>query len=92
MFINGHYLADLEDFTFPKSGISIEIYIITCKHQDSFIQAPLDNIVASISELFDFSLENEELKLEYSKKLLIKRARLIHAYKKCSLGLEKFRI
>ena len=56
IFVNGHLLSDPETFVWPKSGCILEVWFITCKHHDTFKQAPLDNLVASAHELFDFSL------------------------------------
>ena len=58
IFINGHLLIDVNNFTWPKSSSELELWIVTCKHHDTLKQAPLDNLVASISELFDLSLDN----------------------------------
>ena len=37
----------------PRSSIEIEIWIVACKHQDGFRQAPLDSLYASLAELLD---------------------------------------
>lgn len=92
IFVNGHLLADTDKFVWPKSGSILEIWIITCKHHDTFKQAPLDNLVASISELFDFSVENENLKGDYSEELLIQRSNFKMAYRKTSSKLTSFKL
>ncbi|MCL1665118.1 AIPR family protein [Elizabethkingia ursingii] len=92
IFVNGHLLTEIEKFNWPKSGCTLDIYIITCKHHDTFRQAPLDNLVASITELFDLSLENEELQLEYSENLMIMRDNFKYAYRKISPRLSDFKI
>jgi hypothetical protein len=92
IFINGHLLIDTEKFVWPKSGSVLELWIITCKHHDTFKQAPLDNLVASISELFDFSVENDSLKGEYSEELLTQRTNFKHAYRKVSPKLITFKL
>ncbi len=92
IFLNGHLLTDIEKFSWPKSGAVLEVWIITCKHQDTFKQAPLDNIVASLSELFDFSIINSGLKGDYSEDLLYHRNCLLYAYKKVCPRLREFNI
>lgn len=92
IFVNGHLLIDPDKFIWPKSGSILEIWIITCKHHDTFKQAPLDNLVASTSELFDFSIENENLKGDYSEELLVQRSNFKMAYKKTSSKLTSFKL
>ncbi len=92
IFVNGHLLTDTEKFLWPKSGSVLEAWVITCKHHDTFKQAPLDNLVASISELFDFALDDNELKGDYSAELLSQRNCLKQAYRKVSPRLREFKV
>lgn len=92
IFINGHLLIDPETFPFPKSGCTIEIFVITCKHHDTFRQAPLDSLVASLTELFDFSLTNSQLKGDYSEQILRIRENLKLSYRIVSPRLTSFSI
>lgn len=92
IIVNGHLLSDLETFSWPKSGAELEIWIITCKHHDTFKQAPLDNLVASIVELFDFTINNGDLKGIYSERIFLQRENLKFAYRKISPRLSKFSI
>jgi len=92
ILVNGHLLADPESFTWPKSGSQLEVWIITCKHHDTFKQAPLDNLAASISELFDLVISSENLKGEYSESILKCRENLKYAYRKVSPRLSSFTI
>ncbi|MBN1970760.1 MAG: AIPR family protein [Candidatus Delongbacteria bacterium] len=92
IIINGHLLTDPESFNWPKSGIVLEVWLITCKHHDTFKQAPLDNLAASIMELFDFTIDNENLKGDYSDKIKRQRENLKYAYRKVSPRLSKFNI
>lgn len=92
IFVNGHLLSDPETFVWPKSGSVLEVWIITCKLHDTFKQAPLDNLVASAHELFDFSLESSYLKGDYSEKVISLRENLKLAYRKVSPRLSKFSI
>lgn len=90
IIINGHLLTDPENFVWPKSGSQLEIWIITCKHHDTFKQASLDNLAATISELFDLTLKNSELRGDYSELILKARENLKLAYKKLSSNLTQF--
>lgn len=92
VFVNGHLLTDIEKFIWPKSGTTLEVWIITCKHHDTFKQAPLDNLVASAIELFDFSIESSNLKGEYSDELKNVREIFKTAYKKTSPKLTSYKI
>jgi len=90
IIVNGHILSDPQSFKWPKSGSELEVWIITCKHHDTFKQAPLDNLVASISELFDFTIDNDYLQGDYSEQILQFRTNLRFAYRKVSPRLTKF--
>jgi AIPR protein len=92
IFINGHLLIDPESFVWPKSGSKLEVWIITCKHHDTFKQAPLDNLAASISELFGLSLNAGQLKGDYSESVIKARENLKYAYRKVSPRLSSFSI
>ena len=92
ILVNGHPLSEPNSFTWPRSGCELEVWIITCKHHDTFKQAPLDNLVASLTELFDLSLANKDLKGAYSDALLRARTRLSFAYRKLSPRLNRFAI
>ncbi|MEO1830082.1 MAG: AIPR family protein [Pseudomonas sp.] len=92
IFVNGHLLTDVESFLWPKSGALLEIWVITCKHHDTFKQAPLDNLVASLSELFDLSVPTECFKGDYSEEVIKLRENLKFAYRKLSPRLSGFNI
>ncbi|GGQ29999.1 AIPR family protein [Shewanella litoralis] len=90
IFVNGHLLVEPQSFIWPKSGAQLEVWVITCKLHDTFKQAPLDNLVASVSELFDLGLGKEELKGEYSETILNCRENLKLAYRKLSAKMSDF--
>lgn len=92
IFVNGHLLLDSEAFLWPRAGCEIEVWIVNCKHHDTFQQAPLDKLNASFYELLDFSLANDDLKGDYSDEVFAKRTDLIQAYRKLSPRLNKFSI
>jgi len=92
IFINGHLLTDVEGFSWPRSGSLLEVRIISCKHHETFKQAPLDNLTASLSELFDFGTPSQNLKGNYSDDVLHCRENLKYAYRKLSPRLSEFNI
>lgn len=86
IFVNGRLLEATEDFVWPRSHASIEVWLITCKHHATFVQAALDAILATIQELFDLSLAKEDLNGSYSDDLLEFRALFHLAYRRLSIG------
>ena len=92
IFVNGHLLTDVESFSWPKSGALLDIWIITCKHHETFKQAPLDNMVASLSELFDLSIAADHFRGDYSDEVIKLRENLKFAYRKLSPRLSGFNI
>ena len=90
IFVNGHLLTDTEKFTWPRTGSQLEVFVITCKHHDTFKQSPLDNLVASLSELLDLGIPTNDLKGSYSELILKFRANLKLAYRKLSPRMSVF--
>ena len=90
IIVNGHPLQDPESFLWPRTGSELQVFIITCKHHDTFKQSPLDNLAASLSELLDFVIEDENLKGAYSEEVIKNRNNLKYAYRKLSPRLNKF--
>lgn len=85
IFVNGHLVEDAQSFIYPKTNASIELCLITCKHHNTFVQAPLDLLFASISQLFDFSIESNKLINQYSEDLLELREMFFTVFKKLSI-------
>ncbi len=90
VLVNGHPLADAGSFLWPRSGCELDVWIITCKHHDTFRQAPMDNLVASIGELLDLAVSNASLKGCVFGFLVGARTCLMHAYRKVSPRLTRF--
>jgi hypothetical protein len=86
VFVNGHFVQEIATFAWPKTGAVMEVWILTCKHHSTFEQAPIDSILASAQELFDLSLNRDELKGSYSDDLLGARELLAHAYRRISMA------
>ena len=70
----------------------MSVYVITCKHHDTFKQSPVDNLVATISEIFDLSLNEAQLVGAYSKRLKKFRDALTIAYRRLSPRLQRFEV
>jgi hypothetical protein len=83
-FVNGHLVRDPNNFAWPKRHAEIEVWILVCKHHDTFQQQPLNALQASISELFDLSTDNTNLTGSYSKEILESRAIFDIAYRRLS--------
>lgn len=92
IFVNGHLLQEPESFLWPKTGSELKISIITCKHHDTFKQATLDKLAASLVEFFDLGIANEDLKGGYSDLIIKCRNNLKYAYRKLSPRMNKFTI
>lgn len=92
IFVNGRILKELDVFLWPKKNAELNIVLVTCKHHDTFRQAPLDNLMASISEIFDFTIPNSSLKGSYSEEVVHFRNLFLVAYKKLSTILDKMSI
>lgn len=90
ILINGHILQDVNDFAWPKKGIDLSIYIITCKHHETYKQVVLESLFSTVNEFLDLRLSNCELSGEYNLNVLKKRDDLIYAYKKSSPRLNSF--
>ena len=87
---NGSFFTEEDSVEWPKSGIELEVWILTCKHYNGFRQSPLDSLYSSVSELLDLSVSNDELKGQYSDELLKKRLLFEYAYRKAAHALTSF--
>lgn len=87
IFINGHLLSDTSTFTFPNANTVIDVYIITSKYHNTFKQEVLNSEISTISELFDLSLSNDELKGDYNEIIKKKRSDFVFAYRKTAVKL-----
>ena len=82
IFVNGNYLSDIKSFYWPRENGKLEIYLITCKHHNTYELSPLESMDASLSELLDFSISAAELKRSYNNGVLQKRELLYSAYRR----------
>jgi hypothetical protein len=86
VLINGILLDESADFVWPRSDAAIDVWIITCKHHDTFRQVTLDVLIPTIQEVFDLGIDNAGLQGKYSEDLLSKRAAFAAAYRRLSIG------
>lgn len=92
VLVNGHLAETIPNDFWPKSNSELEVFIITCKHDDSFKQSPITTLIPSLIELFDFSKSSLSLTNSYNQKLLEKRDLFYTAYKRTATSLSKFNI
>lgn len=91
IIVNGHLAEGIPIDFWPRSNAELEVFLFTCKHDDSFKQAPITTMIPSLSQLFDFSIPSSKL-TEYNEKLLKKRDLFISTYKRLATSLEKFNL
>jgi hypothetical protein len=92
LLVNGHLLQDPESFVWPRTSSELVLNLITSKHHDTFRQATLDAIIATLSEFLDFAVDDSNLQGAYSEALLRMRANLRYAYRKLSPRLANFSV
>ena len=85
VLINGRMLIDATDFSWPRTGAEIQVYLITSKHHATFQQAPLDALLASVQELFDLSRATSNLLGRYSDEIKRSRELFFTAYRELTL-------
>lgn len=82
IFVNGNYLSDATNFNWPRENGKLELFIITCKHDNTYSLRPLESLDSSLSELLDFSISENDLVRKHNAKVLKKRQVLYSAYRK----------
>ena len=69
-FIDGRLITTPINSQDYRKNPNIEVVIITCKHKDAFHQIPINNILSSTRELFDLSIESDNLKTPFNDDVL----------------------
>lgn len=87
VFINGILLQNTQGYLWPKRNAYIDIWIISCKHHDTFKQSTLNTLLPSIEELFDFSKEPSQFEGKYSDKIIKARGIAVQAFLRTASGL-----
>jgi len=92
VLVNGHMAESIPEDFWPKTNAELEIYLMTCKHDSSFKQAPITTMIPSLMELLDFSIPSSKLETSYNEAILRKRELFISTYKRLATALVKFEI
>ena len=92
IIVNGHLADQIPGAFWPKADATLDVYFITCKHDDSFKMIPVEKMIPTLMDLLDFSKPSDTMKNAYNEKLLGKRELLISTYKKLALTLTRFNI
>lgn len=79
--VNGYLYGGDPGFQWPRENPHITLWILTCKHRDGFIEAPLTSMHATLSELLDCGKKRQDLVGDYSETLLDARDHFLCAYK-----------
>lgn len=91
-FVNGQIVNDEKGNIYPKSNIELEVFIVTCKHANSFKMDTINNLYPTLIEFFDLEKENETLFSNYNADLLEKRNIFFKIYSNVAYALDNFKI
>lgn len=69
-FVNGVLVQKIEGQTWPKKNVSIDFWILSCKHHDTFKQEPINTLFPTIEELLDFTKKPTDFTGKYSSELI----------------------
>jgi hypothetical protein len=90
VFVNDHLVSDVSAFSWPRNKAEVAVWIINCKHHDTFQQAPIDKLIATLGELLDLSLKPVDLESRYSQEVIAARERLVSTYRALATRIAKF--
>ena len=82
-------VQDTSIFLWPKKGVSIDVFIISCKHKDSFQQELLNTVFPTIEELLDYEKSPEDFDGQYSVQLIKAREIAVQAFRRTASALPK---
>lgn len=80
VIVNGYFYDGNCGFQWPREDPHITVWILTCKHGEGFVEAPLASMYMTLNELFDCAKTNNDLQGDYSDALLDARATFLQAY------------
>ncbi|CAN7472714.1 AIPR family protein [Variovorax paradoxus] len=86
-FLNGILVRNIESQIWPRKGAAIDIWIISCKHKDSFKQETFNTIIPTIEELLDFGKDPSEFEGKYSNELIAARQIAAQVYQRTASSL-----
>ncbi|MBI3895353.1 MAG: AIPR family protein [Acidobacteria bacterium] len=81
IFLDGLPITESPNSNDVRKRPEIEIVVITCKHEATFRQAPLNNLLASVPELFDLSRSSSSFESKYNENLLEQRELFCETFK-----------
>jgi hypothetical protein len=85
VFVNGHLVSDVSQFPWPRTSAQLDVFIISCKHHDTFREATLNSLLATSQELFNLTLSESDFRGAYSEELLAARRMFVEAYKRLAI-------
>jgi hypothetical protein len=91
VFVNGHLAPDLAAVKALRRA-DLHVWLISTKHHDTFKQAVVDKLVASVPELLDFGKPSGDLGGRYSADLLKVRDHLLGLYRSLATRIESFKV
>lgn len=91
IFVNGHFISETT-VTWPKSNAQVDVIVISCKHHDTFREATLNSMLATVQELFDLSIDAANLKGTYASAILKARDLFARAYEKLAITNPKLNL
>jgi hypothetical protein len=91
ILVNGHLISETT-VTWPRSHAQVDVIVISCKHHDTFREAPLNSMLATVQELFDLSVDAANFKGAYSSALLKARSLLVRVYEKLAITNPKLNL
>jgi hypothetical protein len=92
LFVNDHLLSDPATFHWPRGKADVSLWVVTCKHHETFAQVPVDKLVATISELLDFTKRPADLKGGYSREIIQARENFFLCYRTLSTRISKLSV
>ena len=84
ILLDGLPLAETPSENAVRKHPEIEVVVITCKHEATFRQVPLNNLLASLSELFDLAITVDSFHSAYNEALLEQRNLFYETFKELS--------
>lgn len=78
--VDGRSVASIDDLNEVRKNPLVELVIVTCKHADKFTQIAVNNIISSVGELLDLSIENDDLTGIYNDDVLSSRKSFVDSY------------
>lgn len=91
-FINGQIIIDEREKRYLQNNAELEVYILTCKHLDSFKMDTINALIPTLNEFFDLSKKNEQLDSNYNSDLLEKRTMFFKIYSDVAYALNSLKI